>query len=129
MKKVLSVLTVLSMLLSLCACKSSAPSIVGSWESADSILGVKSTEVPITTIFYDGINGEEHHNKDGARSTYQFDYEMNDDILTIYVGSVTTDYKVTFAEQNGTATMQLTEEDGTVHSYTLISRTTPGIYS
>ena len=129
MKKALSVLILLTTLLSLCACSRSTPSIVGNWESTSSLLGVECNELPITTIFYDGITGEEYHKKDDALSKYQFDYELNGDVLTIYVGSVTTDYKVVFSEQNGAETMQLTAEDGTVYVYTLTSRNTPGIHS
>lgn len=127
MKKALFVLFTLCLLL-LCACKSDSPTVVGSWDAEASILGAENDAESIRIIFYDGMEGEETHTKNGTTyKTYAFDYTVEDSILTIYVGENQTAFTVSYGEANGTKTMTLTAEDGTAYSYTLASRITPGI--
>lgn len=127
MKKIIPILLSFCLLLTLCAC-GSKESIVGIWNAEASILGADNDAEEIVLIFYDGMEGQEDHVKDGnTYKGYQFDYETDGDTLTIYTGEVQTTYTITYGEQNGTDTLQLTAEDGTVYFYTLRTRNTPGI--
>lgn len=130
MKQALSILLSVCLLLAICACGSNSVSIVGSWNTESSILGAENDAEEICIIFYDGFEGEETHTKDGTTyKSYQFDYETEGDVLTLHSGGTQSTYTITYGEQDGTDTMQLTAADGTVYSYVLRSRNTPGIYS
>ena len=128
MKKVLFIWIALTIFLCLCACKSDSPSIIGTWNADTSLFSEETGTESKHLIFYDGIEGEETHEKDGTTyKRYQFDYETDGSKLTIYVGNTQTVYTIQYGEANGTDTLQLTAEDGTVYSYTLSSRTLPGL--
>jgi outer membrane lipoprotein-sorting protein len=115
-------------LLFLFGCKEEAPTIVGVWSAETSIFNTENDAESIRITFYDGMEGSESHIKNGTTyKSYNFDYELNGDILSVYVGPEPTDYSIAFGEANGTETMTLTAEDGTVYSYILSSHRTPGI--
>lgn len=118
-------------LLFLFGCKEDAPSIVGVWKADVPMFGTETDLYEIDLIFYDGIEAQENQTKtDGSKTqtkSYNFDYELKGDILSVYAGPTPVNYTVVFGEDNGTETMTLTAEDGTVYSYILSSRRTPGI--
>ena len=127
MKKFLLALFTVSLLI-LCGCKADSPSIIGCWDAEASILGADNDAESIRIIFYDGMEGEEDHIKNGTTyKSYQFDYIVEGSTLTIYVGEQQSAFSISYGESNGTETMSLTAEDGTSYSYTLSSRRTPGI--
>lgn len=127
MRHTRSLLILLILLLCLCACKNNTPAIVGSWNAESSMFNEENSAESIHVIFYDGMEGEERHETDGTTKSYQFDYETDGTKLTVYVGETQTVYTIQYGESNGTETIKLTAEDGTVYAYTLSSRTTPGI--
>lgn len=133
MKKILSVSFIFCLIITLMACKADSSPIVGIWKSSAPIFGTETDLYEIQLIFYDGSAGEERQTKsDGDRTyvtNYQFDYQLTDGVLTIYTGSDTLNYTVAFSKENNTDSMILTTEDGTLYSYTLSSRTTPGLHS
>lgn len=128
MKKFVSLLLSICLLLLICACSNDEPKMIGSWKTETSILGGVHDADEIRIIFYDGIEGQEDHIKNGTTyKTYQFDYEIDVNTLTIYTGATQTTYTISYGKQNDIDTMTLTSEDGTVYSYVLTTRITPGI--
>ena len=127
MKKAVIAIWILCMLL-LFGCKEDAPSIVGVWNADTSIFNTETNAESICITFYDGMEGDESHIKNGTTyKSYNFDYELKDNILSVYVGPNPVSYTVTFGQEDGTDTMTLTAEDGAVYDYVLSSRRTPGI--
>ena len=130
MKKAIIPIWILCLLL-LFGCKEEVPSIVGVWKADAPLFGTEADLYEIHLIFYDGIEAQEDQTKtDGSKTqtkSYQFDYELKGDDLSVYAGPDPINYTVVFGEAQGTDTMTLTAEDGTVYSYVLSSRRTPGI--
>ena len=128
MKKFVSLLLSICLLLLMWACSNGEPTVIGSWKAESSIFGAENDAEEISIIFYEGIEGEEKHTKNGTvYKSYPFDYEIDSNTITFYTGVTQTTYTITYDKQNDTDTMTLTAEDGTVYSYTLASRITPGI--
>ena len=126
MKKLAILIFTLCLLL-LCGCKEEA-SIVGVWNAETALFGTEQDAESIQLTFYDGMEGEEDHVKNSTTyKSYNFDYELKDDVLSVYTGPTPTDYTVAFGKENGTDTMTLTARDGTEYFYVLSSRRTPGI--
>jgi len=129
MKKLLSSLLSLCFLCVLCACGSEPPSIVGCWDTETPLFQTEEEIEAFTVIFYDGMEAEEKHAKNGnTYKSYQFDYVLEGETLTLYTGAAEHTFTVHFDRQNDTDTMQLTAPDGTVYSYVLSTRSTPGIH-
>ena len=127
MKKVVIPIWILCLLF-LFGCKEEAPSIVGVWNADTSIFNTGTNADSLCITFYDGMEGEESHIKNGTTyKSYNFDYELKGDILSVYAGPTPVNYTVTFGQEDGIDTMTLTAEDGTAYAYVLSSRRTPGI--